>query len=116
MHEVKLKVLPGRHMRDAIGVFLRQIGHSFQLASVQTAKGNLDPLHAGSIPQRVGTFRVVVGGIDEVLHLPAIVPLPVVVSLAVHASPESGFREKPFFQPTLLSQRNLCLKNINLSR
>ena len=48
---MKLKVLTGGDVRDAVGIFLRQFRQGFELRGVQSAAGNLDALHARSIPQ-----------------------------------------------------------------
>ena len=48
MHVVKLKILPGGHVRDAVGILLRQLRQSLELSGVESAGGNLDALHPGA--------------------------------------------------------------------
>ncbi len=53
---VELKILPRGHVRDVVGVLLRQLRHGLELIRVEPSTGNLDPLHARSIPHRVRTL------------------------------------------------------------
>jgi hypothetical protein len=53
---VELDVLPRGDMADAVGILLGQVGQHVHLLGVQHAEGDLDALHAGRIPERVGAF------------------------------------------------------------
>ena len=68
VHVVKLKVLARGDVGDAVGVFLGQFGHGFQLRGVQPAGGDLDALHARGVPHGVRALGQVAGGIGHLLH------------------------------------------------
>ena len=53
---VQLEILPGGDVRDAVGIFLGEVGQRFQLLRIQSAGGNLDALHARSVPHGVRAF------------------------------------------------------------
>ena len=50
LNVMKLKILARGDVRDAVGIFLGQLRHGFQLLGVQAAAGNLDALHARARP------------------------------------------------------------------
>ena len=56
VHEVKLDVLPGGDVADAVGIFLGQVGQHAHLLGIERAERDLDPLHAGGVPERLGAL------------------------------------------------------------
>src|SRR5207245_7959476 len=88
-----------------------QLGESLQLRRVQPAEGNLDALHAGRIPQRVGPLCAA-GGIAEPLLRAAVMPLAVVIALSVGAAPEPCLGEDAIFDLALLLEGDFVLEDI----
>ena len=62
---MKLKILAGGDVSDAVGIFLGQLRHGFELRRIEAAAGNLDALHAGRVPHGVGAFGQIAGGISD---------------------------------------------------
>ena len=56
VHEVQLEILAGRDVRDAIRIFLRDVGQRLELLRIQAAERDLDALHAGRVPYRIGAL------------------------------------------------------------
>ena len=110
--EVKLNVLAGGDVRDAVRVFLAEIGQHFQLGGVQAAEGNFDALHARRVPEGVGAFRVG-GGIVEGAGGLAVRALAVVITLPVSAAPQPGFREDAVFDLALFLEGDLVFKDVD---
>ena len=50
--EVELEVLARGDVDDAVGVLLGEVGQDLELPGVDAAERDLDPLHAGRVPQR----------------------------------------------------------------
>ena len=48
--EVELEVLARGDVRDAVGVLLGELGHDLELLGREPAERDLDPLHAGRVP------------------------------------------------------------------
>ena len=69
-------------MGDVVGVFLRQLGHELELFRSYATVGNLDALHARSIPGSVRSLGVSLF-VFQLTGLLAVVALTVVVTLAV---------------------------------
>ena len=116
VHVVQLDVLPGRDVADAVAVLLGDIGERVHLRRIQPAEGDLDPLHARRVPQRVGPLRQVVRRICERPLGQAVVPLAVVVALAVDTSPQPRFGKHLVVQPPLLLQGDLALVQLDFGR
>src|SRR4051812_24268547 len=53
---MKLEILAGGDVGDAVGIFFGKLRHSFELRRVEAAGGNLYALHTGRIPQGVWAF------------------------------------------------------------
>jgi hypothetical protein len=115
MDEMELKVLAGRHMQDRVGVFLRHVGEDLHLIGGQPAEGNLDPLHAGGVPQRFRTLGEVAGGILQLPNPRPVVALPVVVPLSVNAPAKAGLGKQLLFQEALSTQVDLHFEDIDLA-
>ncbi|MEZ5351048.1 MAG: hypothetical protein R2762_00295 [Bryobacteraceae bacterium] len=114
MDEVKLKILPGGDVCDAVGVLLGEIGHGLQLFRVHAAVGNLDALHAGGIPKRIGPL----GTVERECEFPGrdtIVALSVVVALAVCAAPQAGFGEDLLVDLTLFPRPDFVFVDVEFT-
>ncbi len=112
---VELKILARGDVGDAVGIFLGQIGHGFELIGVHAAAGNLDALHARRVPHRVGTFGQLAGWIGNVLDFGAVVALAVVVTLAVGAAPQARFGEKALVYLALFPQGDFGFENVDFA-
>ena len=53
---MKLEVLPGGDVSDAVGIFFGELCHGLELRRIQAAGWDLDALHAGGVPHCVRTF------------------------------------------------------------
>ena len=111
--EMKLHVLAGGDVRDAVRVFLAKIGQHLQLRGVQAAERNLDALHAGRVPQGVGSLGVG-GGIVQRAGGLAVGPLTVVIALPVGAAPQPGFGEDAVLDFALFLERDLVFEHVEL--
>ena len=111
--KVKLEVLPGRDVEDAVGVFLTEIRQHLHLVRGHTSKWNLDALHSRCVPKSLGTLRCVSTWIRQMLYLNAIVAFAIVVALPVDAPPEASLGKDLLVQPTLSSQIHLHFENID---
>ena len=114
---VKLKILARGDVRDAVGIFLGQLRHGFQLLGVQPAAGNLDALHAGRVPHRIGALgqrRPRDSAISWTFC--AVVPLAVVVALAVGAPAQARFGEQALVDLALLAQRDFRFEDVDFAR
>ena len=109
--EVKLNVLAGGDVADAVGIFLAEIGQHFELLGVETTEGNLDALHAGGVPESVGAFGGDVGVVEGAGGC-AVGALAVVVALAVGAAAQAGFGEDAVFDFALLAQGDLVFEDV----
>ena len=54
--EVELEVLARGDVADAVGVLLGEVGEDVDLLRRQAAEGDLDALHAGRVPERLGAL------------------------------------------------------------
>src|SRR5579859_92611 len=113
---VELKILAGRNMGNAIGVFFRQLAHYLELLGIESAAGNLDALHARCVPHGYWTFGQLTRRIADLLHLLPIVPLAVIIALAIGTPAKPGFGKKALIELAVLSQRDFGLKYVNLAR
>jgi len=116
VHEVQLEILAGRDVRDAIRIFLRDVGQRLELLRIQAAERDLDALHAGRVPHGIGALGQRSRGVGQLLGFAAVPALAVVVALAVDAAPQAGLREHLLFDLALLAQLDLRLVNIYLAR
>ena len=114
MDEVQLEVLPRRDVQDPVGVFVRQCGQDFQLVRLETAPGNFDSLHAGRIPERIGTLDGLARRKIEFLFPNAVVPFAVVVPLSVDPSPQPGLGEYLVLQGAIEHQAHLAFEGVYL--
>src|SRR5579859_3042723 len=112
---VELKILAGRNMGDAIGVFFRQLAHYLELLSIETAAGNLDALHARGVPHGHWALGQIARWIADLLYLLPVVPLAVIIALAIRAPAKPGFGKKALIQLAVLSQRDFGFKYVNLA-
>ena len=116
MHVVKLNVLPRGHVADCVGILFGQVGEEVHLVGIQTAKRDLDPLHARRIPQRVGPFGDPLGRELERLNPRAVVPLAVVVPLSIYSAAQARLGEHLVVELALALQRGLAFKGIDFAR
>ena len=116
LNVMKLDILPGGNVRDAVGVFLGEFRHGLQLIGVHSATGNFDALHAGRVPHSAGALSQVAGGIGNFLKFLAVVALAVVIALAVGAPAKACFGEQAFLDLALLAQRDFGFENVNFAR
>ena len=112
--EVELHVLPGGDVADAVAVLLGEVGEGFHLLGGQPPERDLDALHAGGVPHRVGALGQPVRGEREGLDPVAVVPLPVVVALPVGPAPQAGLREHLVVDAALALQGDLVLEGVDL--
>jgi hypothetical protein len=110
LDEVKLKVLTRGDMQHAVGVFLGEIGQRVHLSGIQAAERDLDALHPGRVPECIRAFGQI-RGVFQFLGSNAIVAMPIVVTLAVGASPQTSFRKHLFIEFALLSQLDFRFKD-----
>ena len=111
---MQLKILAGRHVGDAVGIFLGQFRHDLHLGRIEPAEGQLDPQHAGGVPHRAGTL----GGLVREWQLAAfgaVIALPVVVALAIGAAAQAGLGENLFVDLPLLAQLDLRLELVDFA-
>jgi hypothetical protein len=112
--EMELEVLPGGDMGDAVGVFLGQFGHDFELARIEPAEGNLDPEHAGRVPDGArGPWWACPH--RELPALRAVIALAIVVALAVGAAAQPGLGKHLFVDLALLAQLDLGLELVDFA-
>ena len=111
-----MEILPGRDVEDAVGIIIGELGKNIHLLRRHATKWDLDALHAGSIPERVGALHHRTGGVLELLTSHAVVSLTVVVALSVYASAEPRLVEKFLVQLALTAKLDLCLVDVDLSR
>ncbi len=112
---MKLNILPGRNVRDSIGIFFGQVRQCLKLSSVEPASGNLDALHARGIPQRTGALRQRTRRIFDLLYFLAVVALAVVIPLAVGSSAQPRFRKQSLIHLALFSQGDVRFKVVNFT-
>ena len=91
MDEMQLHVLPCRNVDNAVRVFLGQFSQHFQLFRIQASIGNLDPLHARGVPDRIGPLGMLVRGVWEGARFVAIMPLSIVIPLPIDSAPQPRF-------------------------
>ncbi len=111
--KMQLKILPGSHMANGIGILFRQIGQGVHLFSAQSPKGNFNAHHTGRIPSGVRPFGEVAGGIIERLLSRAIVPQAVIVALTVDTAPQTRLGKDFFIDFILTPQLDLGVVNRN---
>src|SRR6185437_9689002 len=109
--EVKLHVLAGGDVGDAVGVFFAEIGEHFEALGVEAAEGDFDALHAGRVPQSAGAFGGNVGVRDSA-SFGAVGALAVVITLPVGAAAKTGFGEDAVFDFALLAEGDLVFEDV----
>ncbi len=107
VHVMKLNVLTSGDVSDSVGVLFRKFRQGFKLRGVQAAGGYLDALHSRSIPEGIRPLGQTPGGVGELLHPLAIVPLAIVVTLAVHAPAQPRFRDQALVELPLFLQAQI---------
>src|SRR5262249_22475424 len=112
---VELKVLAGGDVTDGVGVFFGEVGEHLHLFWVQPAGGGLDALHAGCIPEGVGSLQQATRRVVERAGGDAVVALTVVVALAVGAAAQAGFGEDLVLDLALLLQLDLGLEDVDFT-
>src|SRR5207253_2722794 len=100
--------LTGGDVADAVGVFLGQLRQGDHLLRVDAAEGDLDPLHAGGVPHRVGALGERLVG--QLLRLDAVVAMAVVVALAVGAAAEARLGDSPSSASGASTAAGTCLR------
>jgi len=111
MDEVKLKILPGGDMGDAVRVLFGQLSQHLQLGCIQSSERDFDALHARSVPEGVRTLRRG-GGIFEDARGAAIVPLAVVIPLAVGSPPKPGLGEDTVLDFALFLESQFVFEDV----
>ncbi len=112
---VELDVLSGGDVQNPVGILLGHLREDVELIGRDLAVGDLDPLHAGGVPQRARPLGDVLGGEHERLGLLAIVALAVVVPLAVGTATEARLGEQLLLDLPLLAQLDLRLEDVDLA-
>ena len=115
VNEMKLKILPRRDVCDTIRILFRQLGHHLELLRVHAAKRDLDALHPGRIPHRVGALRDLLLERQRLGFSP-IVALAVVVPLTIYAAPQPSFRKYLFVQLVLATKLNFGFERVDFLR
>ena len=113
VHVVELEILPGGDVGDTVGVFLGQFGHHLELSGVESAVGDLDSLHARSIPEGIGALGRIGRRIFQGSGRFSIVPLTIVVPLSINAPTQPGFREDPLIHLLLSPQIDLGVEDVD---
>ncbi len=80
---MQLKILARGHVRYAVGIFLGQLRHGLKLRGIQATRRNLDALHPGRVPERVGTLGQIGRGKVQALDFLAVAALAIVIALSV---------------------------------
>jgi hypothetical protein len=114
VNEVELNILARRDVEDRIRILFSELRHHFQLLGAELAERDLDPLHAGRVPQGARPFGELGSRKRERPLFDAVVPLAVVVALAVHAPAKACFGKELLLDPPLLSEVDLSLENVDL--
>ena len=111
MKVVKLEVLACGDMKYAVGVFLGQFRQSVELIRRNAAEWNFDALHAGRVPKG---FRPL-GDVAQrkLLCADAVMPMPIIVTLAVTPSAQTRFRKDLLVELPLPAQNHLRFKDID---
>ena len=90
---MELNILTRCDMQDVLGVFFGQLGEDVALVGRDAAERDLDPLHAGCVPDGADTFRQAIL-VSEFLCVDAIEALAIVVTLAIDAPSQTRFSEE----------------------
>ena len=113
VHEMQLEILPGGDVQNAIGVFFGNLRQDLELFGRDSSKGDLDALHPGRIPRRVGPLGQTGMRIGQALRLQTVEPLGIIIALAVRATAKPGLCKKFLIDFTEFAQFHLRLENIN---
>jgi len=111
---MQLNILPGGDVADGVGIFLRQLRQHDHLLRVQSAKRDLDPLHARRIPERIrplGERRI-----RNLLRLNPVMPLAVIIPLPIRPPAKPGLGKHLLLNLILLAKRDLRFKEVDLLR
>ena len=114
MDKVELEVLARCDMQDAVGILVRNLGKDVKLFGRKTAAGDLDALHPGGVPDRVGPLYAFDLFEFELAAFKAVVALAVVVALPVDAAAQTRFGKYLFVELPLTHQLHLALKDVDL--
>ena len=115
MHEVQLDVLARGHVEDTIRVLLGQLRQHVQLIRRQRPERDLDPLHAGRVPEGHGALGDLPRGEHQRLGGLAVVALAIVVALSVDPASQPRLREQLLLDLSLLAELELGLENVDLA-
>src|SRR5437879_11100650 len=113
MNVVKLEVLALANMKHAIRVFLGHFRKCIELVRRHASERNLDTLHTRRVPKGFGPLGRV-AQVWKLLGTNAVMPMPIVITLAVTPPAEACLRKNLFVQLALPAQRHLRLENIDL--
>ena len=110
---MELNVLTSCDVGDAIRILFREVRQCFELRGVHAPAGYLDALHARGVPKGVGPLGQMSGGINELMHGFAVVPLTVIVTLAIDAPAQPRFGNQAFVEFSLFPQLQLGFEDVN---
>ncbi len=113
--EVQLDVLARRDVEDRVRVLLGELRDHVELRRRELPVRDLDPAHAGRVPEGVGTLRER-ALVRELLLSRAVVAEAVVVALAVGAAPQAGLGEHLVVDLARLLQLHLAFEDVDLAR
>src|SRR5512135_2282859 len=115
MHKVELKILTSSDVPDPIRIFLSQFSHDLQLLRIDPAKRNLDALHAGCIPESVGTFGRPGFTSRELQSLSrfAIPALTIIIALTVGSASQTRLSKQLLIELALFAQFDLGLVDLD---
>jgi hypothetical protein len=102
-------------VEDSVRVFLGHLGEGLELFGADVPERDLDALHAGGIPDRLGAFGKVAAGVGEATHLSSIVALAVVVTLAIDALSQARFGEELLLELAREPELDLLLEDVDVA-
>ena len=111
MNVVKLEVLACGDMKHAVGVFLGHFRQSVELIRRDAAEWNFDALHAWRVPKGfrpLGDFAQ-----RKLLCADAVMPMPIIVTLAVTTPAQTRFRKDLLVELPLPAQEHLRFKDVD---
>ena len=113
MDIMELEVLARGDMEYAVGIFLGHFSEGVKLIRRYAPEWDLDTLHAGRVPKGFGALGQV-AQVGKFLFANAVVPMPIVVTLTITASPQASFRKNLLIELALAAQRHLRFENVYL--
>ena len=113
VHKVQLEILTRRDVQYFVRILLGNLAEYLQLVSRQSPERNLDPLHAGRIPQGIRTFHRL-SRIGDRPRFPTVVALPVVVPLTVDTLSQACLSKDLFFELPVEHETHLPFKDVDV--